>query len=277
MMTGLYVDFPRGNTKFIRKAKAAHKNKDILFTLCNYIDDKTPVTLVCKKHGPFTVNPKEYLITGSGCPNCNNAELHWTRQKLMQYLHLRKFDSSVLLSSGSRFTVQDSLELKCAKHGIYSTTISSLISRAIPCTQCQKLYEEAKLPDSNKMDKDKFIIQAIMKYSHKYSYEHVVFSSVRELVKITCSVHGDFLRTPAYFLNGNECPGCIRDARRAAFSAKNLKMLNDLYPTFTFSYKDAVLYNHTIVRAVCPNNHAVERAFKVLVKGTHKCLLCEKT
>jgi very-short-patch-repair endonuclease len=39
------------------------------YSKTNYINQITPITVICKKHGEFSINPR-YHEKGSGCPKC---------------------------------------------------------------------------------------------------------------------------------------------------------------------------------------------------------------
>lgn len=60
---------PVGNEKFIERAIKVHG--DLYdYSLVEYVNQKTPVTIVCKKHGEFSRQPR-YHVMGSGCPLCS--------------------------------------------------------------------------------------------------------------------------------------------------------------------------------------------------------------
>lgn len=60
----------RSNTQdFIKKAKNVH-GFEYDYTKTEYINNTTPVTITCKKHGDFLQAPYTHLV-GSGCPKCS--------------------------------------------------------------------------------------------------------------------------------------------------------------------------------------------------------------
>jgi len=58
---------------FIKLANEIHKNK-YNYSKMNYINYKTPITIICPIHGEFSQMPSKHLI-GHGCPNCNSSFL----------------------------------------------------------------------------------------------------------------------------------------------------------------------------------------------------------
>lgn len=54
---------------FIRKAISVHGEGRYVYTKVDYINNKTPVTIICKTHGEFKQRPDNHLH-GAGCPEC---------------------------------------------------------------------------------------------------------------------------------------------------------------------------------------------------------------
>ncbi len=54
--------------EFVEKAKGVHGNK-YDYSLVDYKDTKTPITIICKKHGQFEQIPN-YHLSGCGCQQC---------------------------------------------------------------------------------------------------------------------------------------------------------------------------------------------------------------
>lgn len=55
--------------EFIKKAKDVHGEKYDYSEVC-YINNKTPVNIICRQHGVFSQGPSNHLL-GQGCPHCN--------------------------------------------------------------------------------------------------------------------------------------------------------------------------------------------------------------
>jgi hypothetical protein len=59
----------RGDTEsFIEKAKQLHGDK-YDYSKVNYVNNRTKVEIICKKHGPFMQTPTNHL-SNQGCPTC---------------------------------------------------------------------------------------------------------------------------------------------------------------------------------------------------------------
>jgi very-short-patch-repair endonuclease len=56
--------------KFIKRSKIKHNNR-YDYSLSNYINNRTKVTILCNNHGKFEQNPDDHM-SGSGCKRCSN-------------------------------------------------------------------------------------------------------------------------------------------------------------------------------------------------------------
>lgn len=77
----------RSSTKenFVERAKLVHGEK-YDYSKVEYVNNSTPVCIICPTHGEFYQSPKSHL-NGSGCPKCFDER----RQ------HIRKYDSKVFV------------------------------------------------------------------------------------------------------------------------------------------------------------------------------------
>jgi hypothetical protein len=64
----------RSKDKFISDAKEIHGDK-YDYTKVNYINDKTKVEIICKKHNtPFFPTPSKFIKSKTGCPICSESK-----------------------------------------------------------------------------------------------------------------------------------------------------------------------------------------------------------
>ena len=64
----------RSNTEeFIEKAQIIHKNDKYDYSLVEYINNSTNVTIICPVHGKFEQTPNNHL-RGENCPYCNKSK-----------------------------------------------------------------------------------------------------------------------------------------------------------------------------------------------------------
>lgn len=61
--------------EWIKRVKEIYGTK-YDYSEVEYIDNKTPVTIICPKHGRFYPIPNNFINGKSGCPKCNNELKH---------------------------------------------------------------------------------------------------------------------------------------------------------------------------------------------------------
>nr|DAP53676.1 MAG TPA: restriction enzyme [Caudoviricetes sp.] len=64
---------PKQTEIFIKDARAIHGDK-YNYDKVEYINNKTPVIVICPEHGEFKVRPDNHLIGKTGCPVCSSSK-----------------------------------------------------------------------------------------------------------------------------------------------------------------------------------------------------------
>lgn len=72
---------------FIEQSQKVHKNK-YDYSLTEYLTNRTPVKIICSKHGIFKQTPHEHL-SGCGCPKCFDSSLEKELIKLFDELGIK--------------------------------------------------------------------------------------------------------------------------------------------------------------------------------------------
>lgn len=72
---------------FIQEATNIHKGKGYDYSQTQYTNSKTPVGIVCPKHGLFYKTPSHHL-QGQGCPFCSNTGFKTNRPGLLYYFQV---------------------------------------------------------------------------------------------------------------------------------------------------------------------------------------------
>lgn len=67
--------------QFIKEAKEIHNNK-YDYSLVNYKNIYTPITIICPIHGKFEQIPHNHLSMHAGCPKCKNKSQYLLFKKL---------------------------------------------------------------------------------------------------------------------------------------------------------------------------------------------------
>lgn len=131
----------KSNTEeFIKKAEAVHGDK-YDYSETNYVDAWTPITIICKKHGPFTMSAHNHL-RGQGCPLCGNEKKGAYRKVSLEDFirranekHHNKYDYSLVDLKNTWSKV----DIICPIHGKFSQKPNDHL-RGIGCPECGKKF-----------------------------------------------------------------------------------------------------------------------------------------
>ena len=184
----------------------------------NYINNATKVIIICPIHGEFEQRPGTHL-RGAGCPKCKFDKLRKIRKK-----DTEQFIIEAKLVHGDRYNYdktiytgcQNSIIVTCPKHGDYEiNAYRHLIDGN--CPYC-----------SGKHNLETFIEKANKVHNNYYSYNNSTYISSKDLIKITCPVHGDFEQVASDHLRGAGCPKCYRSHGETKI-AKLLSEKNVIY------------------------------------------------
>lgn len=116
----------RGNSKrklvgkFIEQASAKH-SIDYDYSQVQYVNNRTPVKIICPYHGSFMQSPYSHL-SGRGCPICGKVK-QVQKQTLSSksfvdkanQVHSHKYDYSKVSYVNRKVPV----EIECPKHGVF--------------------------------------------------------------------------------------------------------------------------------------------------------------
>lgn len=127
----------RTNEEFIEESRRVHGDK-YDYSRVQYNDAKTPVAIICPKHGEFLQSPDNHL-QGTGCPKCSHertADLltkskTWFLKKAQQ-VHGDKYDYSKVEYVNSLTKVC----IICPKHGEFWQVPSSHL-KGHGCVKCR--------------------------------------------------------------------------------------------------------------------------------------------
>lgn len=188
---------------FIEKARMVHGDK-YDYSKVDYVNNKTKVIIVCKKHGEFTVSPEHHL-RGVGCPKCHFEKLSslfsMTKDEFVEKaksVHEDKYDYSKVDYVNNNTKVC----IVCPVHGeFWQTPHNHLSGNGCPKCKGDKLRQD-KLKTF-----DEFVSEANKIHGKKYTYIPP-YSGKNIPIEIICPLHGKFKQTPHDHLSGCGCPKC---------------------------------------------------------------------
>ena len=65
--------------------------------------------------------------------------------------------------------------------------------------------------NNRRLTAEDFIEKAKKVYGDEYTYKNTIFKEYGKPITITCKIHGNFKRDPAYFLKGGGCFKCLKE------------------------------------------------------------------
>lgn len=210
----------------------------------------------------------------------NQSEVFAFRAK---EVHGEKYDYSLVDYKHS----QKNVIIVCNKHGQFKQRPSNhLMGRG--CSDCST--------ESRSHDLESFVTKSKLLHSDVYDYSKVELVGSRELVTITCKLHGDFQQKPNYHMSKRGgCPLCIKesilDRRKEEFIRTSKEVHGDRYDYSQVVYEDSripvkigcavhgeFLQKTTIhmMGSKCPKCSGEERASKQHWDYLERCKLDDK-
>lgn len=187
---------------FVEKANKIHNNK-YNYENVIYINNYTPVEIICPIHSKFLQTPKNHYK--SGCALCSYASM--SKKDFIteaNTIHNNEFDysKSIYVNQNTK------LIIICQKHGDFLQTPKIHLNGS-GCPQCY--YEK---PKTNQLSLEEFIAQANKIHDNKYGYEKIIaLNNTREKIIIKCYEHGDFFQQAKSHLAGHGCPKCFGNSK----------------------------------------------------------------
>lgn len=178
------------------------------YSLVEYISNKHPIIIICKKHGKFTLKPNTHLNKKKkhGCPKCGveicaqkrtltKEELIKRAKKLFPFYDYSKVEQPK--------NTKEKVEIGCQKHGFFRRTFNALL-RGQGCPKCGIL----KSGETRSLTQDEYIKRCLEKHKKRYDYSLCVYSRLEHQIKIICPIHGIFTQTAKNHLSGAGCKKC---------------------------------------------------------------------
>jgi hypothetical protein len=190
--------------KFLEKSIKIHG--DIYdYSLVEYINAKTKVKIICKKHGVFEQDPDNHS-RGSGCKFCKGGAV-LGRDKFIENSKIKHgdlYDYSGVIYVNNRKKVN----IICKRHGLFKQSPSEHVF-GYGCHKCGK---EKVAVIKNELAKNTFFEKANKIHEYKYDYSKSEYINSRSKMTIICKKHGEFIQNCNSHLMGNGCPSCRESA-----------------------------------------------------------------
>lgn len=161
---------------------------------------KLPIKAVCKKHGPFILNPERHLTRNSRCPECTNEENNVSISEFIKRSNIifnNKYDYSLV----SFTNLKEKVKIVCKEHGIFIKNATHHLHNKKGCPECSRIKRLS-------INISQFIEISNSLFNNKYDYTNSKFINKKTKLEIICPLHGSFNKRPIEHLNGSGCPVC---------------------------------------------------------------------
>lgn len=183
------------------------------YSLVEYVNTHTKVTVICPKHGEFRITPNHHRH-GVGCRECYDDSQKITKEEFVsraQNIFGNRYDYS-LFNSFQRLT--EEVSIRCVKHGeIFQQEARNHIKGHTGCSKCLSNKLSGARDNVGRFKSDAQLTQDFIKQARRIHGDTYIYSNVQYVknsvkVRIICAEHGEFLQTPASHLKGHGCSSC---------------------------------------------------------------------
>ena len=222
--------------EFIDRATRLHPELD--FSQSIYINSAQKVSVVCKKHGIFSIKPGK-LFFNQGCSKCSRRLSKDDILKKISPFNINNYDLSIVdnLDYFASFT------LKCLKHGDFCLVPANIISNGLMnCPKCSR--------EKLSLTRNTFIERSKELHGDKFDYSLVDYTNLETKVIIKCDKGHIFTQRPEGHLKSKSCPKCGGHGQYSQddFLFKARQVHGDKYDLSKVEY-----INHKIpVTIICP-------------------------
>ena len=144
---------------FIKEANKIHSGK-YDYSKVNYVNNRTKVCIICKKHGEFWQTPDKHILRKHGCPICGGSMKKSLRQFVEEAIkvHGNRYDySKSVYKNGTTPTI-----IICPTHGEFKQTPKEHLNGQ-GCPHCKQSKIERELYD--------YLSSKQIDFVHQYRYD----------------------------------------------------------------------------------------------------------
>lgn len=195
----------KSKEQFIKEVQGIYGDKYDL-SLVEYVNNNTPVKIICKERGIFEVQPNSlldtrvYLIKGKKKTRSTDKEM-FLEEVFKIYGDKNNYDSTLVGNSRGK------IDVVCREHGKFTVGMASHF-KGVDCPKCSAInYSKTRSKTT-----EEFIEQAKAVHGDKCDYTDTVYKSCREKIKIKCDIHNNYFEQyPSNHLLGGCCRQCLSE------------------------------------------------------------------
>lgn len=170
------------------------------YSLVEYVNNYTEVTIICPKHGSFKQRPDVHF-RGGGCVKCIHSERSEklndgkvTFIKKAKDIHGNKYDYNLVEYVNNKTKIK----IICPIHGIFEQQPRSHTLNGSGCPYCANKH----------ITNERFMEKCRNKYGNLYNYNKTNYIKSHDKVIVICDNNHEFKVSPNNHLNGRGCPVC---------------------------------------------------------------------
>lgn len=260
--------------EFIKKA--IEKHGDVYdYSLVEYKNNKTPVTLICKKCGTvFKPRPLNHTH-GSGCPKCGrekaNKCISDTKEDFIRKAiekHGSKYDYSLVEYTKSNVKVK----IKCNKcGGVFEQTPAMHLS-GNGCSICN--------PPHKRLTHEEFVERLLKTHPNLEVLSE--YNGKDRKITVRCKIHDHtYETTPHRLVQGANCKYCYDDRRGESLRrdvddlVKNLNIVHSNKYQFP-NIRNEYVNNKSNITVICPTHGMFLSTTNKMLKGCG-CPYCDES
>lgn len=216
------------NTRYqqtkLEKAREVHGGR-YDYHRVKYIGPKDKVEIICKEHGSFFQLLNIHVDYETHCPDCAKINRRKNNDHFIKKARLVHGDKYSYPKLKYEF-IWNKVIITCNEHGDFEQRAGSHLDGS-GCPRCF-------LENGNRLNKDKFVINARRIHGDRYDYSKSVYTTSRTALEIICKEHGSFFKNPLAHVTGKSgCPKCWESKGERAISV----ILDSLGVKYVREYK----------------------------------------
>lgn len=254
------------NSIFISKAKIVHGDK-YDYSKVEYLNNKSKVEIICKKHGSFFQTPGSHINSCTGCPSCAGNVKHSNESFInkSKLIHNDKYDYSKV----EYINAFSKIVIICPKHGFFLQAPHDHLKGA-GCSQCA---------GTKLVSFDDFVSRSAIIHNNKYEYFKLGDEKTKSDVTVVCPIHGSFNQKINGHLNGKGCKKCAYDDLSINNRSDLKTFLDKCYEIHgnKYNYELVEYVNSRMdVTIICPKHGPFNQSPSNHIQG-HGCPKCSST